>query len=273
MCCLVPSGSVRLSVPAYPSFPPEVCSGDVMQQRELRLGDILDDYCPRERRITNHAIVAMVGPEVKQTRCTTCDAEHVYKRAKIPPQRKKKDAKAVLYDQVLASVAKVDGNASGSLAAASPALAAPAEATVAVVRPEPEAVVEGTAKTPAAGRTEEEGRLHRPLIRATLPRTEGQPAPRQAPEFTIRQAGGHQGKVHGSHPGGARHTDHQKGRGHASHGAGSRAPGTRLGSPSHHSGRPGHSPHATGTQPGHHPHQSRHSHTGAMARPGKKRSR
>ena len=31
-------------------------------QRQLRLGDILDDYCPRERRVTNHAIVAMIGP-------------------------------------------------------------------------------------------------------------------------------------------------------------------------------------------------------------------
>ena len=55
-----------------------------MQQRQLRLGDILDDYCPRERRVTNHAVVAMVGPDVKQTRCTTCDAEHEYKHAKVP---------------------------------------------------------------------------------------------------------------------------------------------------------------------------------------------
>ena len=36
-----------------------------MEQRRLRLGDILDDYCPRERRVTNHAIVAtaMAGYE------------------------------------------------------------------------------------------------------------------------------------------------------------------------------------------------------------------
>ena len=47
-----------------------------MQQRQLRLGDIVDDYCPRERRVTNHAIVAMVEQDVKQTRCTTCDTEH-----------------------------------------------------------------------------------------------------------------------------------------------------------------------------------------------------
>ena len=52
-----------------------------MQQRRPRLGDILDDYCPRERRITNHAVVAMIDDDVRQTRCTTCDAEHEYKQA------------------------------------------------------------------------------------------------------------------------------------------------------------------------------------------------
>src|SRR2546427_11791159 len=67
-----------------------------MQQRQLRLGDILDDYCPRERRVTNHAVVAMVGENVKQTRCTTCDAEHEYKHAKVPRQRRKSDTPALI---------------------------------------------------------------------------------------------------------------------------------------------------------------------------------
>ena len=60
-----------------------------MQQRQPRLGDILDDYCPRERRVTNHVVVAMVGEDVKQTRCTTCDADHEDKHAKVPRQRRK----------------------------------------------------------------------------------------------------------------------------------------------------------------------------------------
>src|SRR5215813_12170988 len=77
-----------------------------MQQRQLRLGDILDDYCPRERRITNHAVVAMVGADVKQTRCTTCDAEHEYKHAKVPRQRRKSDTPAALYAQVVADAPK-----------------------------------------------------------------------------------------------------------------------------------------------------------------------
>ena len=92
-----------------------------MQQRQLRLGDILDDYCPRERRVTNHAVVAMVGPDVKQTRCTTCDTEHEYKHAKVPRQRRKQDAPAALYSQVLAGGPKrvahdpgADGQANGA---------------------------------------------------------------------------------------------------------------------------------------------------------------
>src|SRR4051812_44598970 len=77
-----------------------------MQQRQLRLGDILDDYCTRERRLTNHAVVAMVGDTVKQTRCTTCDTEHEYKHAKVPPQRRKNDTPPALYAQVAAGAPK-----------------------------------------------------------------------------------------------------------------------------------------------------------------------
>src|ERR1700752_4559810 len=75
-------------------------------QRQLRLGDILDDYCPRERRVTNHAVVAMIGEDVKQTRCTTCEAEHEYKHAKVPRQRRKAESPAVLYAQVAATAPK-----------------------------------------------------------------------------------------------------------------------------------------------------------------------
>src|SRR5215210_9365288 len=77
-----------------------------MQQRQPRLGDILDDYCPRERRVTNHAVVAMLGDAVKQTRCTTCEADHEYKHAKVPRQRRKLETPAALYSQVLANAPK-----------------------------------------------------------------------------------------------------------------------------------------------------------------------
>src|SRR5687768_729714 len=74
-----------------------------MEQRPLRLGDILDDYCPRERRVTNHAVVAMIEENVKQTRCTTCEAEHAYKGAKVP-RRRRKESPAGLYKEVLAGM-------------------------------------------------------------------------------------------------------------------------------------------------------------------------
>jgi hypothetical protein len=136
-----------------------------MQQRQLRLGDILDDYCPRERRITNHAIVAIVGQEVRQTRCVTCEAEHEYKQARIPPQRKKKPAQGALYQEVLSGMpARV---------APSPpaALALDEDDEPAEVPDDAQSVAppdgDGVPPPPQAPE-ESEGPVHRPLIRATI---------------------------------------------------------------------------------------------------------
>jgi hypothetical protein len=177
-----------------------------MQQRQLRLGDILDDYCPRERRVTNHAVVAMVGADVKQTRCTTCDAEHEYKHARVPRPRKKGESPSALFAQVAAGAPKrvpsqtappnggpaADEEARrevpGEVAAApQPPESSEAVATSAV--PEPDDHEEATDDERDAG--QDEGPIHRRLIRASLPRPEGQQPPaRPIPEFTIRQPGG-----------------------------------------------------------------------------------
>jgi hypothetical protein len=187
-----------------------------MQQRQLRLGDILDDYCPRERRVTNHAIVAMIGPDVKQTRCATCDTEHEYKHAKVPRQRRKSETPAALYSQVLAGGPKrvahesgpeLNGDSVGDAASngdrpsepqAEP-IPDPAAALQAHDLPdsgnEPGAPPEETEEPEEENGNVEEGPVHRPLIRATLPRPEGTPPPaRPAPEFTIRQPTGRQGR-------------------------------------------------------------------------------
>jgi hypothetical protein len=177
-----------------------------MQQRQLRLGDILDDYCPRERRVTNHAVVAMVGQDVKQTRCTTCDAEHEYKHAKVPRQRRKADTRAALYSQVLAKGPKrvaheeAPGNGAarveeGELPSIDADLRDEAEGGALTVAPVPPPATEAAApeqNDAAHPRPErDEGPVHRPLIRASLPRADGQPPPaRPIPEFTIRQPGG-----------------------------------------------------------------------------------
>jgi hypothetical protein len=172
-----------------------------MEQRRLRLGDILDDYCPRERRLTNHAVVAMIEEDVKQTRCTTCDAEHVYKGGKAP-RRKKGDTTGALYKEVLAGITDSDQDAPASPV---PVAAIPAAADI--DQPEVQEMVESEEMADMDDPQDEtldddsqihmlppdEGPVHRPLIRAQLPRPEGLKIERQAPEFTIRQNNGRGG--------------------------------------------------------------------------------
>ena len=186
-------------------------------QRELRLGDILDDYCPRERRLTNHAVVAMIGQQIKQTRCTTCDAEHEYKHAKVPRQRRKSEAPAALYSQVLAGAPKrvthdpppepepadlaatvvaIESDVPGPAPVSDPAPVALSMTGDDVESESPESAESAENDDGAPGEANEvEGPVHRPLIRATLPRPEGQvPPARPAPDFTIRQPGGRPGR-------------------------------------------------------------------------------
>jgi DNA-directed RNA polymerase subunit M/transcription elongation factor TFIIS len=70
----------------------------------LRLGDVIDDYCPRCKLLLNHAVASMVDGNVVKVVCQTCHSEHPYKNAVVPP-KKRPAAKAVLLDQVLATVA------------------------------------------------------------------------------------------------------------------------------------------------------------------------
>ena len=185
-----------------------------MQQRQLRLGDILDDYCPRERRLTNHVIVAMIAEDVKQVRCTTCDADHVFKHAKVPRQRRKTETPAALYAQVLAAGPKrvtheappapIAGEQEMAIRdeepmeSADPALASvevDAAPGVAVeAQPAPDSGEADEDGDNAGNRAEEDGPIHRRLIRASLPKIEGAPPPTRAiPEFTIRQPAGRPG--------------------------------------------------------------------------------
>jgi hypothetical protein len=191
-----------------------------MQQRRYRPGDVVDDYCPRERRITDHAVVAMIDDRIKQTRCVVCDAEHEYKDGKVPPQRRKKP-QAALFSQVLdglsgphrpTRVAAQDAiddaerlPDDGELHEASEPAAAPAEAMAErdTNEPAPVEVLTSDAdrETPAAespAPPRDEGPWRRQLIRAALPRPEGQqpPATRPAPEFTIRQPNTARGPRH-----------------------------------------------------------------------------
>ena len=185
-----------------------------MQERRYRPGDVLDDYCPRERRITDHAIVAMIDDEIRRTRCGICDAEHEYKEGKVPTPRRKTQPPA-LFNQVLDNV---NGStpkpqpppAPAAEPASDPVIDEPIAVAVAVADPMTEnavAAVAATVTTEAAPESvtplaatadgeepddnvgnREEGGFRRSLIRATFPRPDGQPTQpkRDNPEFTIQ---------------------------------------------------------------------------------------
>ena len=53
-----------------------------------RLGDVIDDYCPRCRLLLNHAVASLVDNRVVKVVCQTCHSEHPYRHAEIPVKKK-----------------------------------------------------------------------------------------------------------------------------------------------------------------------------------------
>lgn len=71
--------------------------------RETRLGDIIDDYCVKCRRVMNHAVVSMLGEEPAKVRCRTCHNDHDYRHEKAPPN-KADLKKQALFNEVLSGL-------------------------------------------------------------------------------------------------------------------------------------------------------------------------
>jgi hypothetical protein len=93
---------------------------------ETRLGDIIDDFCVKCKRITNHAVVSMLGADPAKVRCRTCYTDHDY-RHEIAPPPKVDSRKAALYNQVLENM-NVPAAPETSVGHADGAAAAPAKA-------------------------------------------------------------------------------------------------------------------------------------------------
>ena len=98
---------------------------------EYRLGDDIDDFCVRCKRIMNHSVVSVMNNEPAKVRCRTCHSDHDYRHEQAPPP-KSDPRKAALFNEVLK---KVD-----------PDGAAPAEAEQA---PKTEAAPKAKGKTKA----------------------------------------------------------------------------------------------------------------------------
>jgi hypothetical protein len=55
---------------------------------EKRLGDVIDDFCVKCRRVTNHSIVSIIEQEAAKVRCRTCYHDHDYRHEQAPPSKK-----------------------------------------------------------------------------------------------------------------------------------------------------------------------------------------
>jgi len=67
----------------------------------IRLGDDVDDFCVKCKRLTNHSIVSLLGDRPAKVRCRTCYHEQDF-RDGVPPPSKRDLKKAELFNQVLA---------------------------------------------------------------------------------------------------------------------------------------------------------------------------
>ena len=69
---------------------------------DLRLGDVIDDFCVKCRRLTNHSIVSLLSGSAAKVRCRTCYSDHDYRNEQAPPSKKELAKQKELYNAVLA---------------------------------------------------------------------------------------------------------------------------------------------------------------------------
>lgn len=98
-----------------------------------RLGDIIDDYCVKCKRIMNHSVVSCVNDEPAKVRCRTCHGDHDY-RHEIAPPTKADLRKAALFKEVLD---RMGGTADGASPETAPVEFPEPVDTDAVAAPEP----------------------------------------------------------------------------------------------------------------------------------------
>ena len=110
-----------------------------MLTRTVRLGDDIDDFCVKCKRVMNHSVVSILNDGPAKVRCRTCHSDHDF-RNELPPPPKVDARKAALFNQVL-------GNVSG-LPADPPPDPKPMEAKDAPAEAEAEVKAEPKPKTP-----------------------------------------------------------------------------------------------------------------------------
>jgi hypothetical protein len=70
---------------------------------ELRLGDEIDDYCVKCRRLTNHAVVSLVDGRAAKVRCRSCYSDHDFRNGEAPPTKRELAKQKELFNAVLSN--------------------------------------------------------------------------------------------------------------------------------------------------------------------------
>jgi hypothetical protein len=68
--------------------------------RDIRLGDDIDDFCVRCKRVTNHVVVSVLNAAPAKVRCRTCHSDHDFRNEQAPPP-KVDLRKQALFNEVL----------------------------------------------------------------------------------------------------------------------------------------------------------------------------
>jgi len=81
---------------------------------DMRLGDLIDDFCVKCKRLTNHHIVSLVEDNPAKVRCCSCYHDHDYRFEQ--PEPKKPTKKQIEEENEKAKRAKSaeDGDAADS---------------------------------------------------------------------------------------------------------------------------------------------------------------
>jgi hypothetical protein len=123
--------------------------------REPRLGDDIDDYCVRCKRVMNHSVVSVINGEPAKVRCRTCHSDHDYRHELAPPP-KVDLRKQALFNEVLKKVNPED--AADSVAAPDPEEEEPAAEAPVAEAPVVEAPVVEAPKVGVKAKSKGKGR-------------------------------------------------------------------------------------------------------------------
>jgi hypothetical protein len=118
--------------------------------REPRLGDDIDDYCVRCKRIMNHSVVSVINAEPAKVRCRICHSDHDFRHEQAPPP--KVDArKQALFNEVLKKANPLAAEVAVAVGEP-PAITLEVDAVAAVVaeKPKAKAVAHPAAAVPKA---------------------------------------------------------------------------------------------------------------------------